>query len=178
MAILAASLVNLRNEINARWPHRSKAVDGWIGDAAHQARQSDHNPDSREIVHAIDVTRAGIEPYVVINACLRDGWPTTYVIFNRTIWSATHDWKPRPYTGSNPHTDHIHVSIRYGANWESSKWHWGIATVDPELPVPILTGPTDEMNDWSAYGTGAADQLVDMADTFLGTRLLLSNLIG
>lgn len=176
MATLAASLVNLRSEINARWPHRDKRSDGWIGDAAHQQRQSDHNPDSHGIVHAIDVDRDGIDPMVVVNACLRDDWPTTYVIFNRTIWSATHEFKPRPYTGDNPHTDHIHVSIRYGTNWESAKWHWGIATVDPELPAPAPVGPTDEMNEWRQYFDVSGGHLTTLASGLITSSLIIANL--
>ena len=57
---IAKTLDVLRNEINALAPKRSKGSDGWIGDAAHQSRASDHNPWVREggvgIVTALDIT--------------------------------------------------------------------------------------------------------------------------
>jgi len=59
---LAPSLVNLRREIDLRWPDRMKTSDGWIGDPAHAQRSSDHNPDARGIVHALDVTGEGSHP--------------------------------------------------------------------------------------------------------------------
>lgn len=39
------------------------------------------------------------------------------VIWQRRIWSATHaTW--RPYTGPNPHTDHVHWEV----NWTGARW--------------------------------------------------------
>ena len=47
-----------------------------------------------------------------------------YMIWNRRIWgaySADSGW--RPYTGSNPHTDHVHFSFSWrGARKNSSFW--------------------------------------------------------
>jgi hypothetical protein len=42
---LAPSLVALRAELDAKWPRRDRSSDGWIGDAAHSSRASQHNPD-------------------------------------------------------------------------------------------------------------------------------------
>jgi hypothetical protein len=39
--IFALRLAQLRLEVNMKWPTRSKASDGWIGDAAHAARAQD-----------------------------------------------------------------------------------------------------------------------------------------
>lgn len=151
MAVLAPSLRNLFNELDVRWPQRDRRTDGWIGDAAHQARQSDHNPDSRGIVHAIDIDKDGLDPNIVISAAARDDRPTSYVIYNRWIYRRSSNWDPRPYTGTNPHTDHLHVSIQYGTNWEGANWHWGISVPGSgsELIVPI--GAAEEMTDWHAY---------------------------
>ncbi|MFC4560957.1 hypothetical protein ACFO4E_03695 [Nocardiopsis mangrovi] len=53
---LARSLATLRAEINTAAPDRSKRSDGSIGDAAHRASASDHNPNAAGVVCAIDIT--------------------------------------------------------------------------------------------------------------------------
>jgi hypothetical protein len=127
MAVLAANLATLRREINARWPNRDKRSDGWIGDAGHQARKSDHNPDHRGVVHALDIDKDGIDAVLLVRRAIQH--PTTqYVIFNRTIWSRGRDFRARAYTGANPHTGHVHISGRHGSEFENNHAAWGIAT--------------------------------------------------
>lgn len=114
MATLVPCLAVLRSEFNELFPNRAKDSDGWIGDPAHQARDSDHNPDSRGLVHAIDVDTdlgegARMQDFVDHLARRKDR-RLTYIIFNRRIWSASHAWNPRPYTGPDPHTGHAHIS--------------------------------------------------------------------
>ena len=36
-----------------------------------------------------------------------------YIIFNRRIWRAYGDPGWGAYSGTNPHTDHIHISLSY-----------------------------------------------------------------
>ena len=55
MARLVAAGVRLRDQVNKAFPNRDKRSDGWIGDRAHQARKSDHNPDAKGFVHALDI---------------------------------------------------------------------------------------------------------------------------
>jgi len=55
MARLVAAGVKLRKQVDKAFPGRDKRSDGWIGDRAHQARKSDHNPDKNGWVHAIDI---------------------------------------------------------------------------------------------------------------------------
>lgn len=119
---LAPALVEFRDEINEQFPNRDKSSDGWIGDASHQARSSDHNPDWDDdgIVRAIDIDNNGApgERTPLVNAVLKAaiGDPRVwYVIYNRKIYSRTYGWAARAYTGSNPHDHHIHVSLN-GAN--------------------------------------------------------------
>jgi len=163
MARMAPCLRNLFDEIDIVWPGRDRRTDGWIGDAAHQATQSDHNPDARGIVHAIDIDKDGIDTNEVVNACIDDDRPTSYVVWNRTIWSRSHLWVPRPYTGSNPHTDHIHVSIQYGEHWESADWHWGLVGLGT-LPGGIVLPPgSEDMSDWHAYIDRTASEFVNLS---------------
>ena len=143
---LAASLVKLRDEVNTRWPNRDKTSDGWIGDASHSARVSDHNPDwtSRPpgVVRALDVDKDGIAPWWVVRSVIGDN-RLAYVIFNRTIWSADRDWQPRRYSGPNPHEAHIHFSIKHTERAADNVTRWLVGQPpDPKPPAPI-TPPTD-----------------------------------
>lgn len=107
---LAPALARLRAEVNARWPERDKSTDGWLGDAAHQARVSQHNPDEWNLVRGIDIDKDGIDVKRLLKAVI--GAPGVwYVIHDGRIWSRTYGWKARKYTGPNPHKGHVHVSL-------------------------------------------------------------------
>lgn len=140
MAYLAQSLKNLRSEINARWPHRDKSSDGWIGDRAHQGTNSDHNPGPGGIVRAIDIDKDGIDPWFVVARALKHP-STEYVIFNRTIWSRSYGFKARRYTGSNPHDKHLHVSIRHSSSAYSSSQSWLGTSGPAPNPTPAPSYP-------------------------------------
>jgi hypothetical protein len=145
MAVLAANLAALRREINARWPDRDKRSDGWIGDSAHQARRSDHNPDGHGVVHAIDVDKDGIDPRLLVRRAISH--PTVeYVIFDRTIWSRRRQFAPRKYAGPNPHTHHIHVSSRHGRHFETDRTGWGLAATAAKSQAQAKPAPTPGPN--------------------------------
>lgn len=122
---LAPSLVQLRSEINAWRPNRDKASDGWIGDTAHGARKSDHNPDysAGGVVRALDIDKDGIDVDDVLGVVTSDP-RTAYVIWNRRIWTRSSGWQR--YAGINGHTAHLHVSIRHDHASASSTAPWGI----------------------------------------------------
>ena len=65
-----------------------------------------------------------------------------YVIWNRKIWgaySADSGW--RKYTGSNPHTDHVHFSFTWaGARKKTSFWTGKVGNV-AAAPTPTLPRP-------------------------------------
>lgn len=128
---IAPAAQSILDQATALWPHRSRASDGTLGDAAHAARDSDHNPDSRGVVHAADLTndpangcdahaqadrirlraRAGQEPRL------------KYVISNRRIASPSSGWEWVAYDGSNPHEHHAHFSVNSGAiENDTSPW--------------------------------------------------------
>ncbi|NHZ98325.1 hypothetical protein [Massilia sp. CCM 8734] len=122
---VAPCLVRLRAEINLRWPDRDKRSDGTIGDQSHCERPSDHNPNERSSVNAFDVDKDGIAPMEVVRAALLHP-STNYVIFNKTIWSRAYGFRARQYTGANPHTAHLHVSILPSAAAEQDDRGWRI----------------------------------------------------
>lgn len=135
-AYLAPSLRRLRAEIDAIYPHRDRRSDGWIGDAAHAARVSDHNPDPETgVVRALDVDASGIAGRWVVGEILGDP-RVQYVIYDRTIWSRNYGWRPRRYTGPNPHTGHLHVSIRHDRAAENNVRDWIGDPHAPTAPAP------------------------------------------
>jgi hypothetical protein len=147
--ILVPCLVSLRNEFNVLAPHRDKASDGSIGDAAHQAEPSDHNPDetgntpyedadNTNEVHAIDVDSDLNQPdwtmeravQIVVGRHRRgEDDRLNYVIYRRRIW-ASPDWAEREYTGASPHTEHAHFSARYTTAQERDTSAWGLLEDD------------------------------------------------
>lgn len=87
----------------------------WLGDAAHQAECSDHNPDATGVVHAIDAMTLDTDSQDQIVAwALGDTADLEYVINRRRIWERSHGFAEMPYDGLNPHTDHVHISGRHG----------------------------------------------------------------
>jgi hypothetical protein len=112
----AKSLLVLLDQYNKLYPNRSKASDGTIGDELHAARASDHNPDVNGIVHALDVTHDpahGLDTAVEIQklANSRDT-RIKYLIANKRILEPTNGgWVWKPYIGTDPHTNHMHISV-------------------------------------------------------------------
>lgn len=111
----ARSLDTLVAEINAHAPKRSRTSDGFLGDAAHASRPSDHNPNARGVVCAGDLTddaARGADMDKLAPFLIRHRHPALkYIILNRRIASARSGWKWVAYTGPNPHIKHMHVSV-------------------------------------------------------------------
>ena len=117
---VARALDKLLAQINAYAPNRSKISDGSIGDTAHSSRVSDHNPDSRGVVHARDFTHSpatGFDAHAFVRRLAKAGdRRIKYLISNRQISNPSiGGGRWRPYSGINPHTHHAHVSCVYGA---------------------------------------------------------------
>lgn len=128
---LTHGLDHLRSSVNARWPDRDKASDGAIGDAAHQASVSGHNPDDtagstpewsgdsdgtaevRAWDMDDDLGEPGTTAQMLVDHLRRlPGFASVvrYMIYNRTMYHSRDGFAPTPYIGSSPHTEHIHFS--------------------------------------------------------------------
>jgi len=170
---LAPSLVQFRNEVNRKWPKRPKGSDGTIGDTAHAARVSDHNPNVRNSVNAIDITYPGVNADVIIRAVSRHP-SANYVIFNRKIYTRSGGWKAEPYSGVSPHTEHLHVSILQSAKAEQDTTPWFTGATKPvkrsTFPLPRThafgRGVTQTVHNGSRNGEDRSD--VRRIQTFLG----------
>lgn len=126
---LAPALAVLRAEVDARWPRRDKTSDGTVGDAAHAATRSDHNPNGRESVDAWDMDRDGVDVDEVI-AAFQKHPSAHYWIWQRQIADKDDGWRRRPYGGSNPHTMHVHFSVRQTEAAELDTRSWGLLEDD------------------------------------------------
>lgn len=149
---VAGSLVALRDELNRVAPGRSTASDGFLGDAAHASRDSDHNPwyfeDGEHWVTAGDFTHDpdhGLDGTKLVSALVHvKDHRVKYVIHNRLIYnsgwvtrgSKRHaPWTALPYLGSNPHEKHVHVSVL--ANPISIDYYpWLLPGLDTEDDMP------------------------------------------
>jgi len=115
---LCAAGVELRDAVTTWYPDRRTTSDGWVGDARHSARKSDHNPDQTGCVRAIDIdsrldSSEGLSVYLAdqIRICAKTDKRISYVIHNGMIASRILNYKWRNYSGFNKHTKHIHVSF-------------------------------------------------------------------
>jgi hypothetical protein len=110
----------LRAQIDDDYADRDRRSDGWIADARHVAKgNSDHIPDARGIVRALDIdadlAAHKEEAYALvekIRKCAKQGDKRIkYIIYDGKIMSPILNWKRRPYKGANPHRSHFHISF-------------------------------------------------------------------
>lgn len=154
MAVLAPSLRDLRAQIDAMAPGRSKAADGWIGDAAHAARSSRHNPNADGVVCALDLTHdpaGGMDCWWLREALRASRDPRIGVvismgqIFSSTATSARPAWTWGRYTGANGHHHHLHVDVHPGGT-RAGMWNLSRelgAPIRPPLEEPDI--PEDDL---------------------------------
>jgi len=178
---LAKSLDVLRSQVNDRWPNRKKENDGTIGDAAHSARSSDHNPNGAGVVCALDITNdpaTGPDAGFLAETLRQSRDPRIkYLISNKRICSSqVQPWVWRPYSGINDHTHHVHISVGPEAAKYDSIVPWTIerttATQQPTEAKMQATGGTNAFvwGNWLGAIITALTQFI--------TPDLLTNLLG
>lgn len=142
------SLLVLRGQVDLLAPDRATGADGTICDTNHPTT-SDHCPHDvpgvgPEMVSALDLTQdpaGGFDSYrfAEVLRIHRDA-RIKYVISNHRMFSsyATSSypaWTWRPYSGTDPHTNHVHISV---------------------LDAPI----SDTKTPWNLEGFTVADSLI------------------
>lgn len=120
----APALVTLRAQLDAMWPTRSRISDGLMATAAHAANDAAHGRrDDHALGNALDITSSQVVPMDALALALLADPRTVYVIWKRRIQSRVIQpgaW--RAYTGEDPHTSHLHVSIEAEKRADASAW--------------------------------------------------------
>jgi hypothetical protein len=153
---LAHSLQRLVEQVDAAYPNRSRASDGSIASTQHHSANptSDHEIRSG-LVTAVDISHDpahGADMAKVAAALVASRDPRIkYVIFNRRICDSRPQygaWQWKPYSGSNPHDHHMHVSVLMVSADDTRPWRITAAVPPPAVPPagPILEGD-DVTND-------------------------------
>ena len=171
----AKATEKLLAQVNDFAPMRSKSTDGWIGDDKHQQRKSDHNQNSKGVVRGQDIThdpRGGFDSYQFAEYLrTHPDKRTKYVISNKKIFAGDAGpsaWKWRPYSGTNPHDQHVHVSVGRDvedgsdANYydDDAVWDIGVGAFIPDATAPKKTLPV--------LRKGSKGFYVSMVQTCLG----------
>jgi hypothetical protein len=115
----------LRSQVDALWPSRSRDSDGIMGDRWHRLRRSDHN-----LGNAIDLTHDpghGLDASRLAEGFRHQmshysGGRLTYIIWERRLASPRSGWAWREYRGENPHTTHVHLSLRADRRDDTRPW--------------------------------------------------------
>lgn len=165
MAYLVRSLVDLRNEVDAKWPGRKRYRDGWYR-ARGVGMKSEHWPDGKGAVHAFDITREGVDPYAIIEAGGNTPEACWYMIYSRTLYSHTYGWKPRPIASDGPHLDHIHVSVRLDSAHENYAHGWGLWSPRSGHPGPPSWSGGESSAGWDYGGSinSSGNVISDLAE--------------
>jgi hypothetical protein len=152
---VARSLDVLLAEVNARWPGRPKHSDGAIGDTDHSKRTSDHNPwvppPNGGVVTGRDVTEwvvdgVEINDVLVEHLRVRRDPRIKYVISDGRMFSSYPTsrypaWTWRPYSGTNAHRKHVHVSVQPTPALYDSRAPWGLLPPPEEDDTMETIGP-------------------------------------
>lgn len=161
------ALITLTKELRARFGDPARTYEFVTGYKS-PGNYSGHNPDNNGIVHAVDIfvgpgnlseaQGMDVAERIRLEGQRGDtpGIPARvfYLIHNRRIAGGSEGWAWRPYTGADPHTDHIHVS--------TADTYWG----DPVALHPSNYNTTAPWNLWVAVPLTSANPAPIQEDWF------------
>lgn len=163
------ALNSLLDEVEARWPTGNPSVDGTVASQGHDRNSptSDHRPHPYTgpgVVRAVDiwVTSAVQGDEITETLRTRRDLRLRYVISRRRLYSSyptvtRQPWEWGHYSGANPHTHHIHISVLGFADNDTRPW--GLLApptppfeeeemIDPRLLSQVITdAEIDELFD-------------------------------
>ena len=138
-------------QASERWPGRNRASDGICASTQHHQQNptSDHEPDVRGIAHAVDLTHDPVNgcdvDRILADIVARRDPRVKYLIRNRQIirsykHTPNHPpaWTAQAYTGPNPHTKHLHISVWTEHENDTSPW----------FTIPQEDDLTPEEHEW------------------------------
>jgi hypothetical protein len=180
--VVDKGILRLREQLDAAYPNRSHASDGTIGDAAHSARDSDHNPESpapagnpNYQVDAGDFTHdpAHGADMGEVSEAIRQSKDrrVKYVICNRRIFYGTREAERNgckafvwyAYHGVDPHTNHMHVSVEDDTHDQAQDWQIGIGD-----DMPTADEIATAVWKYKLAGTATADHAPRTAEVAVG----------
>lgn len=145
--IVVPNLLEGRDQLDERFPHREHGAEGTIGNKAHEGSASSHNPDesgkpeysdhdSVNEVRAADFDKdlndaGGVTMEQVVQlwlTYLRAGqmWWIRYLIYNGRIWHRRDNFVTHTYTGNDKHESHVHVTSDFtnaADTVRNTNWH-------------------------------------------------------
>lgn len=166
--VVDRGLLVLRDQVDEMAPTRRKGSDGTIGDPAHQARTSKHNPEHPPPpgnpdyqVDALDLThdpeRGADMASVTERIRLSRDPRVNLVIFNRRKFSSYPvpghaAWTWRPHDG-DPHTGHAHIEVNDTHHDDTRPWSIGMNQADEKALIHRVNALID-MAPVNPFGDG------------------------
>jgi hypothetical protein len=182
---LANSLIRLRDQIDIKFPGRSKNSDGTIGDLAHSERKSEHNPNDRRVVTAMDITNdphGGLSSRKLAEYLILKRDPRLwYVISNKEIASYDHEnFKWRPYAGVNPHDHHMHISVRQTPDLYDGMGKWDLDGFNWDAKIAAAAKDTSRSVKSLKIGDAgkSVEDLQKSLNSILGLHLIVDGRFG